>query len=71
MKVGTKGPLRHKETWWWNEEVAEAVRDKKIKYGKWKKENTEEARMEYKKSRQNAKKSFLFSKVKETEGVGK
>ena len=39
---------------WWNEEVAEAVRNKKIKYGKWKKENTEEARMEYKKSRQNA-----------------
>jgi len=51
----TKGPRRHKETWWWNEEVAEAVRDKKIKYGKWKKENTEEARMEYKKNRQNAK----------------
>jgi len=23
----TKGPRRHKETWWWNEEVAEAVRD--------------------------------------------
>ena len=36
----TKGPPRHKETWWWNEEVAEAVRNKKIKYGKWKKENT-------------------------------
>ena len=33
----TKGPRRHKEKWWWNEEVAEAVRDKKIKYGKWKK----------------------------------
>ena len=50
----TKGPPRHKETWWWNEEVTtEAVRNKKIKYGKWKKENTEEARMEYKKSRQN------------------
>ena len=27
----TKGPRRHKETWWWNEEVAEAVREKKIK----------------------------------------
>ena len=26
----TKGPRRNKETWWWNEEVAEAVRDKKI-----------------------------------------
>jgi len=47
----TKGPCRDKETWWWNEDVAEAVRDKKIMYGKWKKENTKEARMEYKKSR--------------------
>ena len=28
----SKGPCRHKETWWWNEEVAEAVREKKIKY---------------------------------------
>jgi len=37
----TKGPCRHKETWWWNEEVAEAVREKKIKYGKWKKEKYE------------------------------
>jgi len=53
-----------------SEEVAEAVRDKKIKYGKWKKENTEEARMEYKKSRQNAKR-VVSSKGKETEGVGK
>ena len=46
----TKGPHRHKETWWWNE-VAEAVREKKIKYGKRKKANTKDARMEYKKSR--------------------
>ena len=28
----SKGPCRYKETWWWNEEVAEAVREKKIKY---------------------------------------
>ena len=47
----TKGPCRHKETWWWNKEVAEAVREKQIKYEKWKKENTNEARMEYKKSK--------------------
>jgi len=36
----TEGPHRHKETWWWNEEVAEAIREKKIKYRKWKRENT-------------------------------
>jgi len=51
----TKGPRRHKETWWWNEEVAKAVMEKKIKYGKWKRENTKEARMEYKKSRKKEK----------------
>ena len=59
----TKGPCRHKETWCWNEEIAEAVREKKPKHGKWKKENTEEARMEYKKSRKNAE-GYLFSKGK-------
>jgi len=29
----SKGPCRHTETWWWNEKVAEAVREKKKKYG--------------------------------------
>ena len=66
----TKGPRRHKETWWWNEEVAEAVREKKIKNGKWKKENTKEATMEYKKSRKNTKR-VISSKGKETEGMCK
>jgi len=47
-----------------NEEVAEPVRNKKIKYGKWKKENTDEARMEYKKSRQNAKRVISSAKEK-------
>jgi len=26
-------------TWWCNEEVIEAVREKKIQYGNWKREN--------------------------------
>jgi len=30
----TKGSCRHKETWWWTEDIAEAGRKKKIKYGK-------------------------------------
>jgi len=60
----TKGPRRHKETWWWNEEVAEAVREKKIKYGKWKRVDMKEARTEYKKSRQNAKRVISSAKEK-------
>ena len=59
----TKGLCRHKETWWWIV-VAEAVREKKIKYGKWKKENTKEAGKEYKKSRQNAKRFISSAKEK-------
>jgi len=35
----SKGPCRNKQTRLWNEEVAEAVREKKIKHGNWKKEN--------------------------------
>jgi len=35
--VLSKGPCRHKETWCWNEEVAEAVREKKKKYRNMKK----------------------------------
>jgi len=42
--------------------VAEVVREKKIKYGKWKKENTKEARMEYKKSKKNAKRVISSAK---------
>jgi len=60
----TKGPRRHKETWWWNEEVAEAVREKKIKYRKWKTDNTKDAMMEYKKSRRNAKGVISSAKEK-------
>ena len=32
----SKGPCRHEETWWWNEEVAEAVGEKKksMEFGK-------------------------------------
>jgi len=33
------GPCWHKETWWSNEKVAEAVREKKKKYGIAKKKN--------------------------------
>jgi len=68
----TKGPCRHKETWWWNEEVAEGVREKKIKYGKWKKENTRKRQgWSIRRVEKKCKEGYLFSKGKETEGMCK
>ena len=49
---------------WWNEEVAEVLSEKKIKYGKWKRENTKEARKAYKKSRQNSERVISSAKEK-------
>jgi len=57
----SKGLYRHKETWWWNEEVAEVVREKKKKYGNWKKkQKLTEAWKEYKKSKQNTKRVIYW-----------
>ena len=65
----SKGPCRHKETCWWNEEVAKAVGEKKIKYGKWKRENSTEAWKEYKKSRQNARGLFPVQRKRNRKNV--
>jgi len=62
--VLSKGPHGHKETLWWNEEVAEAVREKKKKYGNWKKEKSTEAWKDYKKSKQNAKRVISLTNGK-------
>jgi len=47
----SRGPCSLKEAWWLNQEVAEAVSEKKKKYGNWKKST--DVWKEYKKSRQN------------------
>ena len=36
----TKGPPRHKETWWWNEAVDSAVKEKRKCWKEWKKGKT-------------------------------
>ena len=48
----------------WNEEVDEAVKEKKIEYGNCKRENTTEAWKQYKKSRQGAKRVIASAKEK-------
>ena len=54
------------------EEVALALREKKIKYRKWKRDNSKEAWREYKKSWQReCKEGYFLDKGKETEGMCK
>jgi hypothetical protein len=37
----TKGPPRHNETWWWNDEVAKVVEEKRRLFRAWKRTGTE------------------------------
>ena len=39
---------RGKETWWWNEQVAEVIKRKKEGYKKWRKDKSEENLEAYK-----------------------
>ena len=64
----SEGPCNHNETCCWNEEVAEAIREKKKSMETGKKEKSTEAWKEYKKSRQNTE-GYFISKGKEAEGI--
>jgi len=59
-----KGPCRHKETWWWNEEVAEAVRERRKCMEIGKKEKPTDAWKECKNRKQNAKRVISLAKGK-------
>src|SRR5271170_8061862 len=43
----TKGQSRHRETWWWNDEVANAVEVKRNLYRVWWKRKTRKSEAEY------------------------
>merc|ERR1712044_65526 len=43
----TKGFQKQRETWWWNDKVAEAVKKKREKFKKWKRTKEEEDHREY------------------------
>ncbi|KAI5615411.1 hypothetical protein C0J50_10766 [Silurus asotus] len=44
-----------KETWWWNEEVQESIRGKRLAKQKWDRQSDEKSRQEYKEMRQQHK----------------
>jgi hypothetical protein len=58
----TKGPARHKETWWWNEDVANKTREKKKCYKEWRRTRAEKERTTYKEAKKNARKAVAEAK---------
>ena len=58
----TRGKPRHKETWWWNEEVRELVDRKRRLWKIWKTKRTEETRQEYCQARKATKKAVAEAK---------
>jgi hypothetical protein len=53
----SKGPTRHSESWWWNDEVEKAVEEKKRCYKIWHKSKADGDKVKYKEARRNAKKT--------------
>ena len=64
----TKGPPRHKETWWWSEEVSKIVEEKQKCYQKWFKareedsDEQEELKETYKEAKKKDKKAVTEAK---------
>jgi hypothetical protein len=76
----TKGRSRHRETWWWNDEVANAVEVKRNLYRVWRKRKTRKSEAEYLTAKRAAKKAVnkaqeaermrLVEKLEEADGKG-
>uniref|UniRef100_H2ZTY1 Endonuclease/exonuclease/phosphatase domain-containing protein n=1 Tax=Latimeria chalumnae TaxID=7897 RepID=H2ZTY1_LATCH len=47
LGISKGGRLQEKETWWWNEDVQEVTKDKKIKFKRWQKARQKEDFDEY------------------------
>jgi len=67
----SKGLCTHKETWRWNEEVAETVRENKKKYGNLKKRKIDRGMEGVQEEKTKRKKGYSVNKGKETEGICK
>ena len=58
----TRGPVRHKQTWWWNDDVSNGVSEKRKLWEEWKQGNTNKEK--YLEVQQKAKRIVYQAKCK-------
>ncbi|KAI5726127.1 hypothetical protein M8J77_024147 [Diaphorina citri] len=63
-KTSGKGAPRDKETWWWDESVQKAVKEKKIAKKRWDETRSDEDKARYKETNKEAKKAVARAKAK-------
>jgi len=61
----TRGQARHKETWWWCEEVRDAVERKRAAFVRWRKSGMDEDRVLYRAAKREARKRVSEAKGRE------
>lgn len=61
----TKGPARHHVTWWWCDEVEQAVEEKKMCFKRWFKTRKTSDRERYLEAKRNARRAVWNAKVRE------
>src|SRR5580692_2836165 len=66
----TQGRPRHRETWWWTEDVAKAVKEKKRMFKISKKSKNESDRMEYYAARKHARKAVCDAQEVDRKRLG-
>jgi hypothetical protein len=66
----TKGHPRHRESWWWNEEVGKVIDAKRKLYKIWKKTKKEEDRILYCSAKRKAKRAVYIAQADEQKVFG-
>src|SRR5258706_5276346 len=66
----TKGLTKHRETWWWNQEVAKVVEEKRSRFKTWNRTRTEEDRALYCKARRIASREIFKAQELERKTFG-
>ena len=59
LGMSSKQRKEDKETWWWDEEVQESIRNKILAKKRWDIQRDEESKQEYKEMRREAQKEVL------------